>query len=117
MKKFLSILFCAVLLTTCFTKGFSLSAANTSAVSQQSAIPDHVNLKGENAIKDFYTKDGETLIPAIAAIYPMDCPSAECRLYPSVSLSQRHQLQRKCFRPGFPDRGFTDHRANLSDSE
>lgn len=77
MKKFLSILFCAVLLTTCFTKGFSLSAANTSAVSQQSAIPDHVNLKGENAIKDFYTKDGETLIPAIAAIYPMDCPSAE----------------------------------------
>lgn len=62
MKKFLSILFCAVLLTTCFTKGFSLSAANTSAVSQQSAIPDHVNLKGENAIKDFYTKDGETLI-------------------------------------------------------
>lgn len=77
MKKFLSILFCAVLLTTCFTKGFSLSAANTSAVSQQSAIPDHVNLKGENAIKDFYTKDGETLIPAIAAIYPMNCPSAE----------------------------------------
>ena len=77
MKKFLSILFCAVLLTTCFTKGFSLSAANTSAVSQQSAIPNHVNLKGENAIKDFYTKDGETLIPAIAAIYPMDCPSAK----------------------------------------
>ena len=42
-----------------------------------SDIPNQVTEAGQQAIIDYFTKDGETNIPAIAALYDLNVPAAE----------------------------------------
>ena len=42
-----------------------------------SDVPDQVTEAGQQAIIDYFTKDGETNIPAIAALYDLNVPAAE----------------------------------------
>lgn len=84
MKKLLSLLLCAALLTGGLSSGFSVSASTISSPTKQqlsvttkSNVPDQINEKGQKAIKDQYTKNGETVIPDIATIYKVNCPAAE----------------------------------------
>lgn len=42
-----------------------------------SDVPDQVTEAGQQAIIDYFTKDGETNIPAIAALYDLNVPTAE----------------------------------------
>ena len=42
-----------------------------------SDIPNQVTEAGQQAIIDYFTRDGETNIPAIAALYDLNVPAAE----------------------------------------
>lgn len=84
MKKLLSLLLCATLLTGGLSGGFSVSASNTSSptkqqlsVSAKSDVPDQINDKGKKALTDYYKQHNIDEVPTVAAIYPMNFPAAE----------------------------------------
>lgn len=84
MKKLLSLLLCAALLTGVLSSGFSVSANKISSpIKQQlsviakSDVPDHITDKGMKAITDYYKQHNIDEVPTVAVIYPMNFPAAE----------------------------------------
>lgn len=84
MKKLLSLLLCAALLTGVLSSGFSVSANKISSPTKQqlsviakSDVPDHITDKGMKAITDYYKQHNIDEVPTVAVIYPMNFPAAE----------------------------------------
>ena len=83
MKKLLSLLLCAALLTGVLSSGFSVSANKISSPTKQqlsviakSDVPDHITDKGMKAITDYYKQHNIDEVPTVAVIYPMNFPAA-----------------------------------------
>lgn len=84
MKKLLTLLLCAALLTGVLSSGFSVSANKISSPTKQqlsviakSDVPDHITDKGMKAITDYYKQHNIDEVPTVAVIYPMNFPAAE----------------------------------------
>lgn len=84
MKKLLSLLLCAALLTGGLSSGFSVFASTISSPTKQqlsviakSDVPDHITDKGMKAITDYYKQHNIDEVPTVAVIYPMNFPAAE----------------------------------------
>lgn len=84
MKKLLSLLLCAALLTGGLSSGFSVFANKISSPTKQqlsviakSDVPDHITDKGMKAITDYYKQHNIDEVPTVAVIYPMNFPAAE----------------------------------------
>ena len=71
MKKTLCSLLCALLIGLTAALGAS---ANSYPASD---IPNQVTEAGQQAILDYFTKDGVTAVPDIAALYSLNVPAAE----------------------------------------